>query len=26
MNNNVIQTPRLSEDEKGMIIGYHLSG
>jgi transposase len=26
MNNNVIQTPRLSEAEKGMIIGYNLSG
>lgn len=25
MNNNV-QTPRLSDAEKGMIIGYHLSG
>ena len=26
MNNNVIQTPRLTDAEKGMIIAYHLSG
>ena len=26
MNNNVVGTPRLSEAEKGILIGYHLSG